>query len=102
IYLKALAENDPSALAASGLTSGFEHITCSKRYNRAVLSFYMAAIKEPFPNSPGSYIGMFKNLYNVLEYLMEGEGQAHLEAVLHDWLGVVRLKGILSEIKASS
>jgi hypothetical protein len=100
-YLKAVACDDPQMLKSNKLTNDFEKISCSKRYNRSVLSFYLAARKEPFPNSPGSYIGMFKNLYNVLEYLMVGDGQAELRTVLNDQIGLPRLGGILSQIKTS-
>jgi hypothetical protein len=99
IYVDALAHDNPQLLARSTLTNGYEPITCTKKYNRVVLSFYLAAIKESFPNSPGSYIGMFKNLYNVLEYLMEGEGEARLCAVLRDQVGIFKLKTIIFDIK---
>ena len=101
-YLDVVAKDNPRLLAESRLTCGWEHVQCSKKYNRVVLSFYLAAIKEPFPNSPGSCIGMFKNLYNVLEFLMEGEGEARLCTVLHDRVGTDRLKAILNNIKASA
>lgn len=101
-YIQAIADDTPHELDSSELTNGFEHIHCTKKFNRSVLSFYLAAIKEPFPNSPGSYIGMFKNLYNVLEYLMEGEGEPSLCAVLQERVGTDRLKTILHGIKTSS
>jgi hypothetical protein len=101
-YVQAVARANPQLLAASKLTHGWEHITCCKKYNRVVLSFYLASIKELFPNSPGSYIGMFKNLYNVLEYLMEGEGKPHLCTVLRDRVGNDRLKSIICGIKTSA
>lgn len=101
-YLQALINNDPALLDNSQFTNGFKHITVSEKCNKMVLSFYFAFIKEAFPNSPGSYIGMFKNLYNILEYLMEGEGQAHLQDVLDRHISAERLKNIVKEIKESN
>lgn len=100
-YLQSLIENKPDLLENSRFTYGFKHIKTSKKYNRIVLSFYFASIKEAFPNSPGSYIGMFKNLYNILEYLMEGEGKSHLKDVLERYIGAERLKQIVKKIKES-
>lgn len=101
-YLNALMQGSLDSLDSSELTKGYEHITCTKKYNRTALSFYLAAMKEPFPNSPGSYIGMFKNFYNILEYLMKGEGEAHLRAVLQNRVGDSALKDIVIGIKAST
>ncbi len=101
-YVDALANQNPRLLGASQLTYGWEPITCTKNYNRTALSFYLASIKEPIRNLPGSYIGMFKNLYNVLEYLMEREGKQALSAVLRDRVGADRLKDILLKIKMSA
>lgn len=99
IYAEALATDNPQLLSASKLTHGREQITCDKMYNRVVMSFYLAAIKEQFPNSPGSYIGMYKNLYNVLEYLMQGEGSEPLCEVLRERVGTERLRAVILEIK---
>ena len=101
-YLNALKENDLSQLSKSSLTGGFEAIVCNKLYNRTLLSFYLSSIKEPFPNSPGSYIGIFKNLYNILEYFMENDGVSALASVLEKRLGCDRLKNIICSIKSSS
>lgn len=101
-YLNALVQGSPETLNSSVLTKGYEQITCTKKYNRTVLSFYLAAVKEPFPNSPGSYIGMFKNFYNILEYLMKGEGEGCLRAVLHDHVGDSALRAIIIGIKTSA
>jgi hypothetical protein len=102
IYVDALVNQNPRLLAVSKLTYGWEQIICTKKYNRTVLSFYLASIKEPVPNSPGSYIGMFKNLYNILEYLMESEGKPGLRAVLRDRVGTARLEEILLKVKMSA
>lgn len=101
-YLQSIITNNPDLLESSRFTNGFKHITTSKKYNKTILSFYFAFIKESFPNSPGSYIGMFKNLYNILEYLMEGEGQSHLQDVLDRYIGSERLKNIILKIKESN
>lgn len=101
-YLQSIITNKPVLLEKSHFTSGFKHITTSKKYNKTILSFYFAFIKESFPNSPGSYIGMFKNLYNILEYLMKGEGQSHLHDVLDIYIGSERLRNIILKIKESN
>ena len=102
LYCEAISQVNPTLLERSVLTKGWEHISCSKKYNRVVLSFYMAAIKEPFPNVPGSYIGMYKNFYNVLEYLMEAEGEAKLTDVLMNnrVVGIEKLKQIVLKLKS--
>ncbi len=101
-YIQVIADDIPDRLNSSELTNGFEHIHCSSKFNRSVLSFYLAAIKEPFPNSPGSHIGMFKNFYNVLEYLMDRDGESSLCSVLRERVGMDRLKAILHDIMTSS
>ena len=101
-YIEALRNQDLSQLSKSSLTNGFEIIDCGKLYNRILLSFYLSAIKENFPNSPGSYIGMFKSLYNVLEYFMECDGIMALKSVLDERLGCTRLMAMISGIKLST
>lgn len=101
-YLQALIYNNPDILENSRFTNSFKHIKTSKKYNRIILSFYFTYVKEAFPNSPGSYIGMFKNLYNILEYLMEGEGKNNLKLVLERYIGAERLKQIVKKIKESA
>ena len=101
-YTEAIAKDEPEILNRSSLTCGYEPITCSKQYNRVVLSFYMAAMKEPVPNSFGSYIGMYKNFYNVLEYLMEGEGEPYLKNVLKNRISLDNLKDIIRRLKSSA
>ncbi len=59
-------------------------------------------MKEPIPNSPGSYIGMFKNLYNVPEYLMAGEGCSSLQQVLQDRVRTDRLQALVRDIKTTA
>lgn len=101
-YFEALAADEPEVLRASRLTGGVERIVCTKRYNRAVLSFYLGAMREPFPHAPGSYINTFKNLYNVLEYLMGADRKPGLREILDERVGTARLREILSRIRNSA
>ena len=101
-YVRAISTDNPQILGTSTLTKGWKTIICLKKYNRTVLSFYMAAMKEPLPNSPGAYIGMYKNLYNVLEYLMAGEGESHLKNILEKKVGLDKLQQIIRNLKLSA
>lgn len=99
VYLRALRNDDLETISHSRLTATCENVTCSRKYNRSLLSFYLTAIREPHPNEHGAYIALFKNFYNILEYFMEGEGQGCLTAVLDKHVGTDRLQAIVADIE---
>jgi hypothetical protein len=93
LYLEFLVRQEVEIINQSNLTSGVVNIDCRKRYHRTLLSFYLAAIATKSP------IVIFKNLYNIVEYFMEKDGQESLEKVLNDKVGAASLAGIIGEIK---
>lgn len=116
VFIKAIKYNRPETLNNSTLTGSFEHINCSKEYNRVLLSFYLTAIKEPCWNSHGSYISMFTNFYNILEYFMDErmnqgkQGKKNsvptelemLENVLDVRVGIDQLSKIIQSLKSAA
>jgi hypothetical protein len=61
----------------------------------------MAAMKES-PGSPGAYIGIYKNFYTILEYLMTGERLPCLTKVLQNEVGVTILQQIVADLKKTA